>query len=168
MTTAQMRAERNTGPMTYRLHVVAADAADVAAHAAGMIVDRVMGGWRVTVSLTHAGDARPLQILGAEFVEAEENIAGPDGDRCVLAIDADLYSHVAQEDNHQLLSRSAEVLIWGKPAEPERAVSHRLSAAGRAFKAEALAAAGVADHEVGWTEVFEVAGPPAAFATLHA
>lgn len=163
-----MSAERNTGPMTYRLHVVAADAADVAAHAAGLIVDRAMGGWRVTVSLTHAADARPLQILGAELVEAEEVVAGPDEDRCVLAIDADLYLPAALEDNHQLLSRPAEVLIWGHSTEPERAVSHRLSAAGRAFKAEALAAAGVADFEVGWTEDFEAAGSPAAFATLHA
>lgn len=163
-----MRDQRNAGPLTYRLHVVAANAADVAVHVAGLIVDRVMGGWRVTVALTDTCDVGPLRILGAELVDADEMAAEPVEDHCVLAIDAGLYMHAVQGDTHRLLSRSADVLIWGEPAETDRAVCHRLSAAGRAFKAEALAAAGVAHFEVGWTEDFAVAGSLAAVANLHA
>ncbi|MHC9294543.1 hypothetical protein ACRCUN_18940 [Mycobacterium sp. LTG2003] len=162
-----MRADRNAGPMAYRLHVVATNAADVVTHAAGLIVDRVMGGWRVTVSLTDTGDVRPLQILGAELVDADDGSAVPEEDRCLLAIDADLYLLAAQE-NTDLLSRPAEVLIWGRPAQADRAICHRLSAAGRAFKSEALAACGAADFAVGWTEDFATADSQEEAATLRA
>lgn len=138
-----MKVDRNRGPMTYRLHVVGSGATEVVTHAAGLIVDRVMAGWRVTVGLPDTGaDVRALRILGAEVVDLESVTAGAesDGDRCVLAIGTNLY---ARSELHWLLAHHVEVLVWGKPVEPSRAIRHRLSAGSRAFKAQALVAAGI-------------------------
>ncbi|MGV0743314.1 hypothetical protein [Mycolicibacterium sp. XJ870] len=143
--------------MTYRLHVVAANAADVAAHAAGLIVDRVMGGWRVTAALADPSDTRTLRILGVELLDAEAE-AELDDDRCVLAIDAKRYADAASGDTRGLLSQRAEVLVWGGAPETDHSFEHRLSTAGRAFKAQALAAAGFPSPAVGLTENFASAG----------
>ncbi|MGV9799008.1 hypothetical protein ACWDTP_13235 [Mycobacterium sp. NPDC003449] len=148
-----MRGAAQGGPTVYRLHVIARDAADVAAHVAGLICDRVMGGWRVTVALRDNADAGPVRILGATIVDGDDDGTGTgpdDDDRWVLAVDADLY----RPDDDGQSSRPTEVLVWGRSPEPGRTFEHRLSAAGRAFKAEALAAAGVEVAEIGVTERF--------------
>lgn len=149
-----MSAERQRGMMAYRLHVVAPDAADLVANAAGLIVDRVMAGWRATVALVDAAEARPLQILGAELVDTDWGAADSDQERCVLAIDSGLYADAVRGEVFPFPPGQADVLVWGQSPNSSNAVRHRLSVAGHAFKVLAIAAAGVSVPSVGWTEDF--------------
>jgi hypothetical protein len=75
----------------YRLHVVATSVADVVTSIGGLIVDRAMAGWDVTVAV--AGDVeaeadRAIRILGARVATA-----GSDDARRphVLAVASDVF-----------------------------------------------------------------------------
>lgn len=133
----------------YRLHVVARDVAEVVGNAAGLIVDHVMAGWHVTVELAVGEGIRPLEILGADVVDGITDFAD---DRWMLAIGADGYARAGGID--ELLARCTDVLVWGTAPRPQETYRHRLSGAGRAFKAAALGAAGITDVDVVETEVF--------------
>jgi hypothetical protein len=97
-----MKSEKSCGTVGYRMHVVARDAAELAANAGGLIVDRTMSGWRVTVALSDAADVRPLQILGAELVDEATSPGHPDEEQCVLVMGADAYAKVLSDDGRQL------------------------------------------------------------------
>ncbi|ORV81099.1 hypothetical protein [Mycolicibacterium iranicum] len=151
--------------MRYRLDVVAPTVLDAVRYAGGWIYDRVMAGWDVNVLVGTEEDVRPLQILGAEtldlesVLEAWEQRPHPQ----TVAVAADLFG---QDDRVRrgvlgaLDQGATEVTLWGAelPAElgsSVDAVEHRLSAAARAFKAQALAAARGGDGvAVASTEVF--------------
>jgi hypothetical protein len=151
--------------MRYRLDVVARDVSEVVTFAGGWLVDRVMAGWDVTVLISAAEDLRPLEILGVRIEDLEAALEDWT-DRPhpqTVAVAADLF---ATDDRVRtgvlgaLDQGRTEVTLWGEhwPAELDRnvgAVHHQLSAAARAFKAQALAA--VADSSsdvVGDTETF--------------
>ncbi|MED5816357.1 hypothetical protein VST63_28695 [Mycolicibacterium sp. 050232] len=146
-----MKGEKAGGAVTYRMHVIAGDAAELAANAGGLIVDRMMSGWRVSAQLLEnsdaPGDNRSVQILGAELVEDMESSAGEEGEQCVLVIGADSYDRVIADDARQLPAGLAEVLVWGRSPDPTCTFGHNLSAAALAFKTQAVAAAQLTDGE---------------------
>ena len=150
--------------MRYRLDVVAADVADVVRFAGGWLFDRAMAGWDVTVLLADHPDDRPLQILGAQIVDLEYALAtvGHRSPPQTLAAAADLFdcdSRVRDGVLRALDHGATEVTLWGQtwPAELDDSVGlveHRLSAAARAFKTQALAAAAISADSIGPIETF--------------
>lgn len=151
--------------MRYRLDVVAPTVLDAVKFAGGWICDRVMAGWDVIVLVADHDDVRPLEILGAEVLDLKSVLASWD-DRPhpqTVAVAADLFardSRVLQHVRNALDQGTTEVTLWGEhlPEELDHsvdAVQHHLSAAARAFKAQALAAANDPDASaVGHTETF--------------
>ena len=149
--------------MRYRLDVVAPTVLDAVAFAGGWIYDRVMAGWDVTVLIGNDDDARPLEILGAQVrdlesvLEAWEDRPHPQ----TVAVAADVFDsdpRVHQNVLNALEQGATEVTLWGErlPAELDSSVDsveHHLSAAARAFKSQALAAAN-AEAAVAHAETF--------------
>jgi hypothetical protein len=138
--------------MRYRLDVVAPSVLDAVRYAGGWIYDRVMAGWDVTVLVGSDDDRRPLQILGAETLDLESVLAEWE-DRPhpqTVAVAAELFDRdprVLAHVRNALDQGATEVTLWGEqlPAELDHSVDsaqHHLSAAARAYKARALAAAG--------------------------
>jgi hypothetical protein len=130
-------------------------------YAGGWVYDRVMAGWDVTVLVANDDDVRPLKILGADTLDLEsvledwEERPHPQ----TVAVAAELFDRdprVLQHVRNALDQGATEVTLWGErvPAELDSSVDsaqHQLSAAARAFKAKALAAAndpgaGSVDH----------------------
>lgn len=152
----------------YQLEVTAGDVADVVRCAGGWLFDRAMAGCDVTVVLTDGGDARPLEILGLSTHRQE-----PDDDSAAprrgiaLAVSSAAVATDPQlgDDVLRALKRGlTEVTLWGGdwPSGPElgtEPVEHQLSAAARAFKAQALAALGSAEP-VGAVETFRHRSTP--------
>jgi hypothetical protein len=137
--------------MRYRLDVVAPTVLDAVNFAGGWVYDRVMAGWDVTVLIGDDEDARPLQILGAEVRDLESVLASWEErpHPQTIAVAADLFERddrLRQGVLSALDQGATEVTLWGErlPAELDSSVDsvqHQLSAAARAFKAQALAAA---------------------------
>jgi hypothetical protein len=135
----------------YRLDVVAPTVVDAVRCAGGWIYDRVMAGWDVTVLIASQDDLRPLHILGAQALDLQsvldewEHRPHPQ----TVAVAADLFDRdprVLQHVRNALEQGATEVTLWGEhlPAELDDSVdsaAHHLSAAARAFKSRALAAA---------------------------
>ncbi|MCT7660645.1 hypothetical protein [Mycobacterium deserti] len=151
--------------MRYRLDVVAPTALDAVKSAGGWIYDRVMAGWDVTVLLGNDDDLRPLQILGAETLDLESVLATWESrpHPQTVAVAAEYFERdprVLAHVRKALDQGATEVTLWGEsvPAELDHDVDsaqHYLSAAARAFKARALAAANdSAANSVGGTETF--------------
>jgi hypothetical protein len=151
--------------MRYRLDVVAPTALDAVRFAGGWVYDRVMAGWDVTVLVGDHDDVRPIQILGADTLDLEsalekwEERPHPQ----TVAVAADLFGRDARVRRGVLdaLEQGAtEVTLWGDslPNELDHSVDHvrhHLSAAARAFKSQALAAANDPEADaVGDTETF--------------
>ena len=150
--------------MRYRLDVVAASVADVVSGAGGWVFDRVMAGWDVTVLIAGDEDARPIRILGADTLHLETALAmwTERPHPHTLAVSADLLSNDARIRAGVLQALehgTTEVTLWGDKWPPELArsvdpVQHLLSAAARAFKAQALASLQQSGAPVGSTETF--------------
>ena len=149
-----MKGEKSSGAAGYRMYVIARDAADLTANAGGLIVDRMMSGWRVSVQLSLEGDARPVQILGAELVDAATPPGLPDEEQCILVMSADEYARAISGDGQQLPAGCAEVLVWGESPDPSHLFGHTLSAAAQSFKTLAVAAAHLTVNEVAVSEAF--------------
>ncbi len=141
---------------------------DVVESAGGWLYDRVMAGWEVTVLLSHGGDirdtrdTRPLRILGVDALDLNSELASTAMDPAhqSLAVSAEVFRTdvgVRKKVLQALDDRSTEVALWGDgwPLRVNRGVTrvqHVLSAAARAFKGHALAAAGIPCHSVDPTE----------------
>ncbi|WKG03418.1 hypothetical protein [Mycolicibacterium sp. HK-90] len=147
-----MKNDKGGGTVTYRMHVVATDAAELAVNAGGLIVDRMMSGWRVTVELLDDTDSRPVRILGAELVDAVTPPDRPDEEQCVLVMGAEAHARVVSGEG--MPAGCVEALVWGESPDPHHIYGHTLSAAARAFKAQAVAAAQLAVAEVATAETF--------------
>jgi hypothetical protein len=152
--------------MRYRLDVVAPSVRDVVISAGGWLVDRVMAGWDVTVLISgehSVDDLRPLQILGVEIGDLETAMqeweARPHPQ--TIAVAADLFSRDERVRDGVLGALDqglTEVTLWGEswPVDLDASVDvvqHELSAAARAFKAQAVAALG-AGSVIEGAEVF--------------
>ncbi|WP_375486367.1 hypothetical protein [uncultured Mycobacterium sp.] len=148
--------------LKYRLDVVANSLVDVVRSAGGWLYDRAAAGWEVTVILPQHRDTRPLQILGVRTVELESQFAPTSTiwPSHGLAVSADVFAstpRVRELVFNALDHRLTEVALWndGWPLTVGRrttTVKHVLSGAARAFKAHALAAAGVSGQPVCPTE----------------
>ena len=151
--------------MRYRLDVVAPSVLDAVQFAGGWLFDRVMAGWDVTVLIPGDENVRPLEILGADTLDLESALESAEErpHPQTVAVAADLFGsdeRVRRGVLEALDQGLTEVTLWGEhcPAELDQnvdSVQHRLSAAARAFKAQALAAAAApAAASVGHTETF--------------
>lgn len=139
--------------LRYRLDVVAANPIDVVHTAGGWLYDRAMAGWEVTVLLPHHCDTRPLRILGVWTAPLDSSVDATSHSLAVsaaaFAADDGVRERVRKALDHPL----TEVALWGDgwPLGMDRgmtAVQHVLSGAARAFKSQALAAAGMRDLSV--------------------
>jgi hypothetical protein len=138
--------------------------------AGGLLFDRVMAGWDVTVHIGHHGDSRPLHILGTRVVDLECLLAtqGQQPLPEALAVEAELYrrdARVRQMVEQAMAGGTTEVQLWcdSWPSDVDGGVGsvcHRLSRAARAFKGQALVAAALPVEEVEPTESFR-SGPGA-------
>ena len=151
--------------------------ADAVRACGGWLFDSVMAGWDVLVLEAEPGDARPMRILGARAVDLEAALTSTARDPRphVLALAADLYTADARVRalvRWSIGQGLAEVRLWGDCGSARLDgeidgrigdVSHRLSVAARAFKAQALAAALGSVCSVAESEVFrggELVPPP--------
>jgi hypothetical protein len=154
---AALTTRADSQPLRYRLDVVAVSAVDVVQSAGGWLYDRVMAGWEVTVLLPHGCDSRPLRILGVRALDQESAM---DPTSQSLAVSAEVFGADARVRDRVLTAldqRSTEVALWGDgwPLRVNHGmtrVQHVLSAAARAFKGHALAAAGIPCKSVDPTE----------------
>jgi hypothetical protein len=132
--------------------------------AGGWLFDQVLAGWDVTVVTAEQGDPRPLDILGVRARDLESVFAMPVLGPCLqaIAVRTDLYDADERVRRFVLTAAeagSAEIRLWGElwPADFDGSadsVSHRLSLAARAFKAQAMAAASLPGEPSADTEVF--------------
>ena len=134
--------------------------------AGGWIYDRVMAGWDVTVLVGDDEDVRPLEILGAETLDLESVLASWEErpHPQTVAVAADLFDR--DDAGAPRRARRARAgcdrgdAVGRAPARRTRRAAsipsqHHFSAAARAFKAQALAAANdAAGGAVGDTETF--------------
>lgn len=148
--TSSRRAAEDVG--RYEFQVFAADVADVVRSIGGLIFDRAMAGWDVSVVVGSDGDLdfddRPIRILGARV---SNDPARPPRATTLLAVAGDV---ILKSDavRRQVIAAgndgATEVLLWGQGHPPSLnckyvQVRHRPSAAAQVFKAHALAAGGV-------------------------
>lgn len=135
---------------------------DAVRYTGGLLFDRVMAGWDVTVLLADFSNLRPLEILGATPVDLEAGLEfqGHDLRPQAVAVAADLFetdTRIRSGLLDTLEGGRTEVTLWGeRPTEIDSRigmVEHRLSVAAKAFKAHALAAADLPDA-VGAAEMF--------------
>jgi hypothetical protein len=136
----------------YQFQLVATNVADAVRSIGGLIYDRAMAGWDVSVVVD--GDAvvddRPLRVLGARVTR---RLSDPNHARVLprphlLAVATDVMIKRDAVRRHVLdLDDDTEVLLWGRhhPTNLSRrcvAVRHRPSAAAQVFKSQALIAVG--------------------------
>jgi hypothetical protein len=144
--------------------VIAPSAAEAVQYAGGWLFDQGMAGWDVTVVTAEADDPRPLDILGVRARNFDAIFSAPVLGPCLqaIALRTDLY-HDDERVRRLVLAAAeagrAEIRLWGDgwPGDFDGSgdpVSHRLSLAARAFKAQALAAADLRGAPTGETEVF--------------
>jgi len=149
-----------------RLTAIASSTAEVVQFAGGWLFDQVMAGWDVTVITADHGDSRALEILGVRARDLETMLALPVLGPCLqaIAVRASLYDSDARVRRMVLTALDAglaEIRFWGDQG-PEGfdgaayPVSHRLSVAARAFKAQALAAAAAPAGSAHDVEVFRL------------
>ena len=150
--------------MTYQLDIIGDDVSDLVRHAGGWIYDRVAAGWLVTVLLPPGGNPRPMRILGAH-TDVVDPTDGLDERRPqAIATSTRLCGH--RPGLVDILScamqRDAEITLWGEfwptalVGTPDP-TTHRLSVAARAFKAQALTAAGLGPSSIRSHETFRTA-----------
>ncbi|RDH75082.1 hypothetical protein DVS77_28485 [Mycolicibacterium moriokaense] len=146
--------------LRHEMTVVASSVADVVASTGGWLCDRRMAGWQVNVLVADRACEKALRILGGEVLDLTGDLEAitDDPDRAAtLVVSADVFAtdgrvrqFVASSDRRQ-----AEVAMWGDTGslgEDVSAVSYRMSAAARAFKTQALLAAGLPADSVAATE----------------
>ena len=152
--------------MRYRFDIVGRSVVDVVMAAGGWLYDRATAGWDVTVLIDDASkeqDTRPLEILGAKVLDLAsvltqwEHWPHPQ----TIAVCAEMFdghAQVRQGVIDALEHSSTEVTLWGDECPADLSVDpvrHELSAAARAFKAQALAAVNHPEARgVGHTEAF--------------
>ncbi|MGV9675749.1 hypothetical protein ACWDSJ_10770 [Nocardia sp. NPDC003482] len=170
--TSRWRARARRHPLRYRLAVIGADPGDVVRHAGGWLFDRVGAGWEAAVLVDGDAATRPLDMLGATVLDRREALAAPLHELRPHTLAVDTATYLADERVRAgvlgCLDRGlSEVVLWGAdlPTELDEVVApvwHRMSAAGRAFKFAALAAAGTSVTPADATEVFRIGEPRAA------
>jgi hypothetical protein len=155
---------------SYHMCVLTSNVADAVQNVAGLIIERVLLGWHVSVAVDSPSEMRPLNIVGAQpqdFPEISELQRSASVGS--LVVSADL---IRKRSDTRHLVRSAihdgkpELLIWGAASAaglrvPFTSKAHELSAAARAFKSQALVAIGQDPESAASPEVFSFADQPA-------
>lgn len=136
---------------------------EVVRYAGGWLFDRVIAGWDVTVLTEDAVDARALRILGATPVELGAALAvayhGPRPH--AVAVAAGLYAsdeRIRTRLHEAVDNGLADARLWDDTCRSESDAEHvpyRPTAAARAFKAQALAAAAAPVDACEATELFQ-------------
>ncbi|MQY28879.1 hypothetical protein [Nocardia aurantia] len=147
--------------LRYRLAIVAPTPAAVVEYLGGWVFDQVLAGWDTTVFVPTAADPRPLSILGAELAElpCDAPPPAPEARPHAVAVATELFEidpRVHKSALATLTSGRSDLTFWGpgRPAELGAVLAQRdfvPSLAARAFKARALAAAGL-DRSAGAAE----------------
>ncbi|MBO0680839.1 hypothetical protein JRC04_25515 [Mycolicibacterium sp. S2-37] len=155
----------------YRLDVIAVDAEDAVRFAGGLICDRSLAGWDVSVLTGTDGGEHALCVLGATLVrELPPPAAAPHQTLAVSAAAITADDAVRDRVLEGLAGQATDVLVWdAQRTETVPAVfatvQHDVSAAAQAYRRQALRALG-ADHDCGATEVFSrTSGKPVATPT---
>ena len=139
----------------HRLMVISPTPAESVRHVGGWLFDHAAAGWVATVLTMGHADPRPLHILGARAYDLQDCLERGPYSRCLqaIAVHAGLYQSQARIRDLVDQARGyelGEILLWGDVPLGGPAVKHGraggpqphyLSAAARAFKAHALAAA---------------------------
>jgi hypothetical protein len=138
----------------YQFQVVAANITDAVMSIGGLIFDRAMAGWDVSVVVDGGTDRliddRPIRILGGRVVKRLENRVGPLAGPQMLAVATDVMVKSEAVRRRVLAAgndKGAQVLLWGRHHPTNLncrfiAARHRPSAAAHVFKSQALAAGG--------------------------
>jgi hypothetical protein len=136
----------------YQFQVVAANITDAVMSIGGLIFDRAMSGWDVSVGVgADSVDDRPIRILGGRLTTpAGSSRAGMLPRPNMLAVATDMM--VKSEAVRRLVlaarhDNTTDVLLWGRRRPPNLnckfvPVRHQPSAAAHVFKSHALAAGG--------------------------
>jgi hypothetical protein len=141
---------------TYQFQVVARNIADAVMSIGGLMFDRAMAGWDVSVvvdgEIDGAVDDRPVRILGARLVK---RMSGPNYAAALprpqmLAVATDVMVKSDAVRRHVLAlgnDSGTDVLLWGRhhPTNLPRtfvAARHQPSAAAHIFKSHALLGVG--------------------------
>lgn len=146
--------------LRHRLDVFAARPDDVVQTAGGWLFDRVMAGWQVSVMLPAGSEDRSLRILGVQLLdlESELNPSAPLSQSLAVSSEAFIAHECLREKMRKAMgNRLVEVALWGQgwPLGIDRGLvrtDYQLSAAARAFKGQALRAAGIAYQSIDPTE----------------
>ena len=138
----------------YQFQVVAANITDAVMSIGGLIFDRAMAGWDVSVVIDGGPDRviddRPIRILGGRVARRLEDHVGLLARPHLLAVATDVMVK-SEAVRRQVLAagndKAAEVLLWGRHHPTNLnvrfiAARHRPSAAAHVFKSQALAAGG--------------------------
>ncbi|MFZ0227610.1 MAG: hypothetical protein WA488_27015 [Mycobacterium sp.] len=140
----------------YQFQVVTANVTDAVMAIGGLIFDRAMAGWDVSVvvqgDIDRCIDDRPIRILGGKVghLAGRPNRAETLPRPHILAVATDVLVR-SQAVRRQVAAagddNGTEVLLWGRFQPPNLncrivAVRHRPSAAAHVFKSHALAAGG--------------------------
>lgn len=134
----------------------------------GWLFDQRLAGCRTTVAIADHADDRAVRILGATAIALDAALAaeGHHGHPHVLAVCANLFRRDARvrqtvlgaidngNTNVMMWAENSVTELWG----PARPVEHRLTIAAKAFKKEALAAAGASPDSVGCPELLLALG----------
>jgi hypothetical protein len=138
----------------YQFQVVTANITDAVMSIGGLIFDRAMAGWDVSVVVDGGTDRfiddRPIRILGGRVVKRLENRVELPARPHMFAVATDVMVK-SESVRRQVLAagndKQAEVLLWGRhhPTNLNSrfvAARHRPSVAAHVFKSQALAAGG--------------------------
>ncbi|OBI88341.1 hypothetical protein [Mycobacterium asiaticum] len=142
----------------HRLDVFAVRPDDVLQTTGGWLFDRAMAGWQVNVMLPGGSgdgvgsDDRSLRILGVQVLDLESELDPSASLSQSLAVSGEAFiAHecLREKMRKAMGNRLVEVALWGQgwPLGIDRALvrtEYQLSAAARAFKGQALRAAGIA------------------------
>ena len=136
-----------------RLLILGDNESEVVAAAGGLIYDRSSGGWDVVVHLTASGDGRPLRILGAMSTSLADLGSFGDGSLWpdAVIVSPDVYrENIGVRDyfTRALLRSQATAAMYGDDwpvglGKDIGRVAYQLGPAARAFKRQAMLAAGV-------------------------
>lgn len=146
----------------YTALCLAPDVAGLVEGAGGWIFDRASAGWDVSAVLHDWSDPRALQILGVQSVRhAEAWTAVQMTMPASILVAGHLYSQEVQIQRlvHDASDAGADVTVFGRPCSLDsvagiEAVTYRLTAAARAFKAHAVTAAGETQPRTDGAESF--------------
>lgn len=158
-----VRVRESMSANPYLLDVFTSSLQEVVADAGGWIVDRVLAGWTVTV-ITDAVDdrGRVAEILGTRIAMRSEIGGQTRPQPYSIALTSALYGtdgRLRKCVTDELNRQRTEIRVIGDHFTGEcdarlQPVTHRVSSAATAFKAQALAAAGLPHSCVAGAEQF--------------